>query len=52
MVDALSRLNDMRVSYILSYYGKTGGKEHGKPLPHAIAAIARGARSPYKGLQG
>ena len=41
LADALSRLNDMRVSYILSYDGKTGGKEHGKPLPTSLALARR-----------
>ena len=41
LADALSRLNDMRVSYILSYDGKTGGKEHGKPLPANLALERR-----------
>lgn len=41
LVDALSRLNDMRVSYILSYDGKTGGKEHGKRLPANLSLAHR-----------
>ena len=33
LIDALSLMNEMRVSYILSYDGRTGDKSHGRPLP-------------------
>ena len=36
LVNALAFMNDMRVSYILSYDGRTGDKSHGKPLPEAL----------------
>ena len=36
LTDALSLMNDMGVSYILSYDGRTGSKSHGKPLPKTL----------------
>ena len=36
LVDALSLMNEMQVSYILSYDGRTGDKSHGKPLPETL----------------
>ncbi len=36
LVDALSLMNEMRVSYILSYDGRTGDKSHGRPLPETL----------------
>ena len=45
LMDALSRLNDMRISYILSYDGKTGVKEHGKPLPANLGLVRRHIRA-------
>ncbi len=41
LVDALSYLNDMRISYILSYDGRTGSKNHGKSLPSYLALTQR-----------
>ena len=36
LVDALSLMNETRVSFILSYDGRTGSKSHGKPLPKSL----------------
>ena len=36
LTDALAFMNDVGVSYILSYDGRTGDKSHGKPLPKTL----------------
>ena len=36
LTDALALMNDMGVSYILSYDGRTGEKSHGRPLPETL----------------
>ena len=36
LVNALSEMNGMGLSYILSYDGRTGEKTHGKPLPSEL----------------
>ena len=36
LVDTLSRMNEMDMSYILSYDGATGHKMHGRPLPKSL----------------
>ena len=36
-VDTLQIMNEEDVSYIISYDGQTGGKTHGKPLPHRLS---------------
>ncbi len=36
-VDALQIMNEKDISYIISYDGQTGGKTHGKPLPHRLS---------------
>ncbi len=41
LVDTLSAMNDMRISYMLSYDGQTGGKRHGKPLPDGLRLAHR-----------
>ena len=35
--DALRAMNDLGLSYIASYDGKTGEKSHGKPLPRSLS---------------
>ena len=39
LVDALAKLNDRRISYIVSYDGRTGDKNHGKRLPDKLRLI-------------
>lgn len=36
-VDALKIMNSKNTSYIISYYGKTGKKPHGKSLPKPLS---------------
>ena len=36
-VDTLQIMNEKEVSYIISYDGQTGGKTHGKLLPHRLS---------------
>jgi DNA adenine methylase len=36
-VKALSQMNDKSISYIISYDGVTGNKEHGKSLPKFLS---------------
>ena len=36
LMDTLSRMNAMGLSYILSYDGATGRKRHGRPLPKSL----------------
>jgi DNA adenine methylase len=36
-VEALRNLNDRRISYILSYDGRTGSKKYGRPLPRDLS---------------
>lgn len=55
IVDALTALNDMGISYILSYDGATGGKSHGKPLPASLnldRRLIRAGRSSQATLLG
>jgi len=36
-IEALQNLNDRKISYILSYDGRTGSKKYGRPLPKNLA---------------
>lgn len=36
-VDALQRMNEREIAYIISYDGRTGGKQHGRPLPRRLS---------------
>ena len=36
-VEALKRMNEREISYIISYDGQTGGKQHGQPLPRHLS---------------
>ena len=35
-VEALSLMNDRRLSFVVSYDGRTGYKQHGRPLPESL----------------
>lgn len=34
--ESLARLNERKISFVLSYDGRTGSKAHGKPLPSSL----------------
>ena len=36
-VEALQRMNEKEISYIISYDGQTGDKKHGQPLPRRLS---------------
>jgi DNA adenine methylase len=38
LVEALDNLNRRRISFVLSYDGRTGNKTHGRPLPEWLGA--------------
>ena len=40
-VSTLATLNDKDISYILSYDGRMGQKEYGKPLPHKLGLFKK-----------
>jgi DNA adenine methylase len=37
--DALSKLNSRRISYIVSYDGRTGEKSYGRPMPEKLGLV-------------